>query len=136
MLNMKKEKKQPEKMRAQEAARIERELLEMVEKGKLPEGFDLTAALSDDKFARLLTELPAYAAVRVYMAEEETRKATEKAIAQLTQQRQIQQDLPKPSRGVGEITPAMDYMKLTSEEFAKIEERLRALKAMGLPAPR
>lgn len=46
------------------------ELMELVRQDKFPQGLELEEVCQDPAFAALLTELPAYAALRVYQAEQ------------------------------------------------------------------
>ncbi len=133
--NSEKKERQPKEKRAEAAARIERELMQLINEGRMPKGFDLAEALQDGDFAKLLTEMPAYAAIRVYMAERAAKNAEEEALSRLTRGRQEQLSLPQPARAAGGTAPVIDYMALSSEQFAHLEEKLKAAAAAGKRVP-
>jgi hypothetical protein len=133
--NTEKKERQPKEKRAETAARIQRELMKVVNEGKMPRGFDRAEALKDGDFVRLLTEMPAYAAVRVYAAEQAAGRAEEEALDRLARKRQEQISLPQPARAAGGTAPVIDYMALSSEQFAHLEEKLKAAAAAGKRVP-
>ena len=108
-----------------------RELLALVESGRAPVGFDVEQAVRDKLFLQLLAELPTYAAVRVYVAEKRSAEAVQEAMQTLMDKLRARADLPQPMRTGSAAAPAMDYMALSSEDFAALEKRMRQAKQAG-----
>ncbi len=98
------------------ARRIAEDLLS----ARLPEGFDVDAAMGDGAFLDLLTEFPAAAAARVYAAERKAEMAPRQVAALL----KARQSVPEPIRPRQAVSPEPDYRGMPSEEFFALKERL------------
>ena len=107
------------------------ELNDLLQQGKLPAGFDLAAAVQDRAFLRLLFELPAYAAVRVYVAEQRAAHAEQAAMQNILSRLHARQGLPRPSRADA-AAPNRDYMNMSPEEFARLEREYREKARKGI----
>lgn len=107
------------------------ELNTLLQQGKLPAGFDLVSAVQDRVFLKLLLELPAYAAVRVYMAEQRAEHAEQAAMQQLLTRLNARQGLPKPSRA-NAAAASRDYMSMSPAEFARLEREYKEKARNGI----
>lgn len=110
---------------------LREEISELLRQGKLPAGFDLVAAVQDRAFLRLLFELPAYAAVRVYVAEQRAAHAEQAAMQNILSRLHARQGLPRPSRADA-AAPNRDYMNMSPEEFARLERDYREKARKGI----
>ena len=93
--------------------------------GKLPQGFDLEAACSDEAFLELLHELEPYGAVRVYAAEKAAETAREEAREELRREAMDRRKLPQPTRSNRMFSAEEDYASMSPEAFRALENRLR-----------
>ena len=107
------------------------ELNTLLQQGKLPAGFDIVSAVQDRVFLKLLLELPAYAAVRVYMAEQRAGHAEQAAMQQLLTRLNARQGLPKPSRA-NAASASRDYMSMSPAEFARLEREYKEKARNGI----
>lgn len=94
---------------------------------ELPEGFDFSEAVKDEAFAQMLIDYPTAAAVRIYHAEKRAKEAPAAVAEQLRARAAIPQSM-KPQQPV---TPKIDFHSMSTEEFAKVEERVKAELAKG-----
>lgn len=101
------------------------ELMTLVEQGQVPEGVDLEEVCQDEAFAQLLQELPAYAALRVYKAEQEAKKAKEAAMEELTLAVENRKALPRMTRPNRSVAPQEDYMNMSPEAFRTLEAMMK-----------
>lgn len=101
------------------------ELLTLLEQGQVPEGVDLEQACQQEEFAELLQQLPAYAALRVYKAEQEAKNAREAAMAELTAVAENRRALPRMTRSNRSIAPQEDYMNMSPEAFRTLEAMMK-----------
>lgn len=101
------------------------ELMTLVEQGKIPEGVDLEEACQDEGFAQLLQELPAYAALRVYKAEQEAKNAKAAAMEELTVAAENRRALPRMTRSNRSVAPQEDYMNMSPEAFRTLEAMMK-----------
>ena len=101
------------------------EIAQLEAEGKLPEGFDLEAACSDDRFVELLQELEPYGAIRVYAAEQAAENAKAAAREELRQQGMDRKKLPQPTRPNRMLSTEEDYAAMSPEAFRALENRLR-----------
>lgn len=106
-------------------AEVVEELMTLLEQGEIPEGVDLEQACQDEAFAQLLQELPAYAALRVYKAEQEARRAKEAAMEELTLAAENRKALPRMTRSNRSIAPQEDYMNMSPEAFRTLEAMMK-----------
>ena len=80
--------------------------------------------IRDEKFSKLISEFPVKASVRIYdaeaMAQEAAEKGRQSAIDDICKRKQM----PKPMIANKSAEPETDFTKLSSEEFAKLKQRL------------
>ncbi len=107
------------------------EINDLLKQGKLPAGFDIGAAVQDRAFLRLLFEFPAYAAVRVYAAEQRAVHAEQAAMQNILSRLQARQGLPRSSRADA-AAPNRDYMNMSPDEFARLEREYREKARKGI----
>jgi len=115
-----------------EPEELKRELRELVEHDLLPNGFDLEAASRDPAFVRLVVELPAYAAVRVYDAELRAERAEQSAMEGILTRLRSRERLPMPSRADAAAPAKRDYLAMSPEDFAALEREYRAKARAGI----
>ena len=101
------------------------ELMELVRQDKFPQGLELEEVCQDPAFAALLTELPAYAALRVYQAEQAAQNARADVMEELTLAAQTRQELPRPTRANRALAPQEDYMSMSPEAFRAWEAMMK-----------
>ena len=123
---------------AQGQAATEEDFMEIVQElaaleagGKLPEDFDLQSACADPAFASLLLELPAAAAVRLYLAERRADRAEQEARDSVAARMQQRGSLPRMSRAGGLVSAEPDYMSMSGAEFRKLEQQLKQASRNG-----
>ncbi len=99
------------------------EVFKMRVNGELPEGFPVDEAMEDPKFAELIRDYGARAAVRIYAAEQKT---NEQVRAELAQQMRRRSGLPAQRRADTPLSgePA-DCWQMTDEEFRAYDRALR-----------
>ena len=117
---------------ATNAAQVKRDLNELMKSNRLPAGFDLVAAAQDPAFVRLTMELPAYAAVRVYVAERRAANAEQQAIQTLLQRLRAREGLPRAARADTAAAASRDYLSMSPEEFARVEREFRDKARRGI----
>ncbi len=93
------------------AAHIAEELTTM----QMPDGFDLVKAKDDPAFLKLLWDMPASAAVRVYHAEQSAKTAQTKAAQDVAEKLQARQQLPQPMAKELPVTPNVDYNTMSDD---------------------
>ena len=101
------------------------ELAGMERDGALPEGFALSEAVQDPAFAQLLMELPAKAAVRVYMAERKAEQAERDAREKLSETIRVRNALPKSTRADRAVAATPDYMNMSEAAFRMLEQQYK-----------
>jgi len=116
----------------EQAAAVRRELAVLMNNGMLPEGFDLKAAMADPAFIELSAELPPYAAVRVYAAEQKAADAEEQAMENILQQLRSREGLPRAARAEQPVSPERDYENMSTEEFLRLEQEMKKRARNGL----
>jgi hypothetical protein len=107
-----KEVKQAVSEAADQQSEIDR-IVADVQAAEKPEGFDESAAYQDEAFLDLLREMPAKAAIRVYMAEKKASQAGQDIAEKL----KARQAIPQSSRPQQAVTPKTDWMNASKEEF-------------------
>ena len=110
--------REPEPEPEDRIAGIVSELVNM----KLPDGMDLNTAMEDDAFKDLLLdpELTPAAAVRIYKAEQDAKKAPQ----ELADRLRARQSIPQSTRPQKAVAPQPDYRHMSSEDFFAEKERL------------
>ena len=117
---------------ATDAQSIKRELNELMRNNLLPPGFDLVAAAQDPAFVRLTQEMPAYAAVRVYHAEQRAQNAERQAMQNVMQRLLARESLPRAARADTAAIASRDYLSMSPEEFARVEREFRDKARRGI----
>jgi len=107
-----KEIKAAVKEAADEQGDIDR-IVQDVMKADKPEGFDPEVAYADEGFLDLLREMPAKAAIRVWMAEQRADHAGQD-IAEKLKGRQA---IPQSTRPQQTVTPRKDWLNASREDF-------------------
>ena len=97
---------------AEQQSEIDR-IVADVQAAEKPEGFDESAAYSDEAFLELLREMPAKAAIRVYMAEQKASHAGQDIAEKL----KARQAIPQASRPQQAVTPKTDWLNASREDF-------------------
>lgn len=100
-------------------------LIAMEQSGELPEGFDLSEAVKDPAFAKLLKEFEPKAAVRIYVAEKRAEDAENSVKARMSEQARSRSALPKSQRTDRAVAPAPDYMNMSKEAFSALEQQYK-----------
>ena len=115
------------------SARAANDLLRMAEAGELQE--DVESYLADERFAKMLLEMPVKAALRLYGAEcrmEETaRREREMGAKDIMEKIAARRALPNPIRGNMPAEAQTDYANMPSAQFREIKERLMKAAAEG-----
>lgn len=93
------------------------ELTALISNGEMPEGFDLNAACADPAFIALISQFPAEAAVRIYVAEKRADEAEQNAMQRVNTQMRARGGLPKSQRGGVMSAPQPDYRNMESDAF-------------------
>ena len=88
-------------------------IIDAVEAAPKPDGFDDEVAYADPKFADLLSQFPADAAIRIYHAERVAQNAPQDIAEKLRARKAIPQSIP-PQKSAALKT---DWMSVSSEEF-------------------
>ncbi len=117
---------------APDAQSIKRELNDLMRNNFLPPGFDLVAAAQDPAFVRLTMEMPAYAAVRVYHAEQRAQNAERQAMQNVMQRLLARESLPRAARADTAAIASRDYLSMSPEEFARVEREFRDKARRGI----
>lgn len=118
--------------RALDPESLKREIDALLQQNLLPEDFDLEAAVQDPAFVRLVIEMPAYAAVRVYQAEKRAAEAERNAMQAIVTRLRAREGLPRAARADTAAAPARDYLSMSPEEFAKLEHEYREKARRGV----
>lgn len=117
------------RMQAEESARAEREaapeeqarqIVDDLLAVRVPDGFDMDAAVNDEAFRQLLTEYPAAAAVRIYQAEQKVKQAPQQVADRL----RARQSVPASTRPQQSVRPEPNYREMSSADFFKMKERV------------
>lgn len=111
---------------------LKSELRELIEHDLLPEGFDIEEASKDPAFVRLVVELPAYAAVRVYHAEQRASSAEQNAMESILTRLRSRERLPLPSRADAAAPAKRDYLSMSPLEFAALEREYKQKARAGI----
>ena len=107
-----KEVKETVKQAVDEQSEIDRIVAE-VQAAEKPEGFDEAKAYADEAFLELLREMPAKAAIRVYMAEQKANNVGQDIAEKL----KARQAIPQSTRPQQTAKPKTDWLNASREEF-------------------
>lgn len=115
------------------SARAANDLIRLSEAGELEE--DVEAYLEDERFARMLLEMPVKAALRLYAAEcrmeENAKRERELGAKDIMEKIAARRALPTPIRGDVPAEAQTDYANMPSAQFREIKERLMQAAAQG-----
>jgi len=115
------------------SARAANDIMRMAEAGELEE--DIEAYLEDERFARMLLEMPVKAAIRLYGAEcrmeENAKMQREMGARDIMEKLAARRALPTPIRGDVPAEAQTDYANMPSAQFRQIKERLMRAAAEG-----
>lgn len=101
------------------------EISKLVQKGKLPEGFDLESAAQDPELAELMHEYGAEAGIRIYAAEQRAEDADNSAMERVSARVRERSALPKSTRGGGAAPGATNYRNMSSEAFRALVQQMK-----------
>jgi len=107
---------------AQQAVNVQSEIDRIVadvHSAPKPEGFDEQAAYQDESFLKMLQEMPAEAAIRVWTAERKASQAKQDVAEKL----KARQAIPQSIRPQQPVTPKTDWTQVSREDFLKEKER-------------
>lgn len=115
------------------SARAANDLIRMGEAGELQA--EVEAYLGDERFTRMLLEMPVKAALRLYDAEcrmeENARKERELGARDIMEKITARRALPVPIRGDVPAETGTDYANMPSAQFRELKERLMRAAADG-----
>ena len=94
-------------------------IVEDVKAAPKPDGFDEAQAYADPAFLDLLQEMPAKAAIRVYMAEQKASHAGQDIAEKL----KARSAIPQSTRPQQPVTPKTDWTQVSTEDFLKEKQR-------------
>ena len=101
------------------------EISALVQKGKLPEGFDLESAAKDPELAELMREYGAEAGIRIYAAEQRAEEAENNAMERVSARVRERSALPKSTRGGSAAPAATNYHGMSSEAFRALMQQMK-----------
>ncbi|MEZ4627432.1 MAG: hypothetical protein R2912_04895 [Eubacteriales bacterium] len=101
------------------------EISALIQKGKLPEGFDLESAARDPKLAELMREYGAEAGIRIYTAEQRAEEAENSAMERVSA-RVRNAARPKSTRGGGAAPAATNYRGMSSDAFRALMQQMKS----------
>lgn len=102
------------------------EISAMIQKGKLPEGFDLETAAQDPELADLMREYGAEAGIRIYAAEQRAEEAENNAMERVSARVRERGALPKSTRGGGAAPAATNYHGMSSDAFRALMQQMKS----------
>ena len=102
-----------------------KEMAELIEQNKLPEGFDLNKAAGDAALVELMREYGAAAGVRIYAAEARAKEANDCAMRRVSEQVRARNALPKSTRGGGAAPSATNYHGMSGEAFRELLAQMK-----------
>lgn len=115
------------------SARAANDLIRLGEAGELQE--DVEAYLEDERFVKMLLEMPVKAALRLYAAEcrmeENAKRERELGAQDIMEKIAARRALPTPIRGDVPAEAQTDYANMPSAQFREIKERLMKAAAEG-----
>jgi len=101
------------------------EISVLIQKGKLPEGFDLESAAKDPELAELMREYGAEAGIRIYAAEQRAEQAENSAMERVSARVRDRSALPKSVRGGGAAPASTNYQGMSSEAFRTLMQQMK-----------
>lgn len=101
------------------------EISKLVQKGKLPEGFDLESAAKDPELADLMREYGAEAGIRIYAAEQRAEEAENSAMERVSARVRERNALPKSTRGGSAAPASTNYRGMSSNTFRALVQQMK-----------
>ena len=101
------------------------EVSALMQKGKLPEGFDLEEAANDPALVKLMREYGAGAGIRIYAAEKRAGDAENSAMERMSARVRERGALPKSTRGGSAAPSATNYHGMSSESFRQLMQQMK-----------
>ena len=101
------------------------EISALIQKGKLPEGFDLESAAKDPNLAELMREYGAEAGIRIYTAEQRAEEAENRTMERVSARVRERSQLPKSTRGGSAAPAATNYHGMSSESFRQLMQQMK-----------
>ena len=107
------------------------EISALIQKGKLPEGFDFESAAKDPELANLMREYGAEAGIRIYAAEQRAQEAENNAMERVSARVRERSALPKSTRGGSAAPAATNYHGMSSEAFRALMQQMKKIDRDG-----
>ena len=101
------------------------EISALIQKGKLPEGFDLESAAKDLELADLMREYGAEAGIRIYAAEQRAEEAENRAMERVSARVRERNALPKSTRGGSAAPAATNYRGMSADAFRELMQQMK-----------
>lgn len=101
------------------------EISVLIQKGKLPEGFDLESAAKDPNLAELMREYGAEAGIRIYAAEQRAEEAENSAMERVSARVRERSALPRSTRGGSAAPAATNYRGMSADAFRELIQQMK-----------
>jgi len=101
------------------------EISALIQKGKLPEGFDLESAAKDPNLAELMREYGAEAGIRIYAAEQRAEEAENSAMERVSARVRERSALPRSTRGGSAAPAATNYRGMSADAFRELMQQMK-----------
>ena len=101
------------------------EISALIQKGKLPEGFDLESAAKDPNLAELMREYGAEAGIRIYTAEQRAEEAENRTMERVSARVRERNALPKSTRGGSAAPAATNYRGMSADAFRELMQQMK-----------
>jgi hypothetical protein len=101
------------------------EISALIQKGKLPEGFDLESAAKDPNLAELMREYGAEAGIRIYAAEQRAEEAENSAMERVSARVRERSALPRSTRGGSAAPAATNYRGMSADAFRELIQQMK-----------
>jgi hypothetical protein len=108
-----------------QAQRIGAEIGELQRQGALPAGFDLNAHLNQEVYSNMV-QYGVGAALKIWEAKQEKH-----SVAAELQRRQNGPAPMRPTSGRGQQSGPVDFMKMSKDQFKRVEDQVRKAKLEG-----
>lgn len=101
------------------------EISALIQKGKLPEGFELESAAKDPELANLMREYGAEAGIRIYAAEQRAEEAEDSAMERVSARVRERNALPKSTRGGSAAPTSTNYRGMSADAFRELMQQMK-----------
>ena len=101
------------------------EISALIQKGKLPEGFDLESAAKDPNLAELMREYGAEAGIRIYAAEQRAEEAENIAMERVSARVRERSALPRSTRGGSAAPATTNYRGMSADAFRELIQQMK-----------